>query len=327
MSLMSTKRKLLIPALLFACAVAAATQDAPDPQKDDSQVPTFKVAVKLVNVYCTVTEANGSPVTDLKKEDFSLSEDGVPQNISVFEQESERPISIVLALDVSGSVRKDLKSELDSAHKFISSILRPQDALSLYQFSETVTEIVPFTSRMSRINDGFKEIHLGAGTALYDAVYLGGEALGKREGRKVMVVITDGGDTMSQLKYSEAVRSAQIAEAIVYSIIMVPIEASAGRNTGGEHALIQISKDTGGKYYYADGEVDLDKAFEQISKELRTQYLLGYYSNRRVADSDFRKLNVTVSRKRTPAATDGQADDREALPVRHRAGYYTSKLK
>ena len=109
-----------------------------------------------------------------------------------------------------------------------------------------------------------------------------------------MVVITDGGDTMSKVDYQEAVRAAETAEAILYSIIVVPIEASAGRDTGGEHALIQLSADTGGKYFYASSLSQLDEAFRQISDELRTQYMLAYYPSQRLADSDFRRIQVTV---------------------------------
>lgn len=130
-----------------------------------------------------------------------------------------------------------------------------------------------------------------------------------------MVVITDGGDTMSKVDYKEAVRAAQQAEAILYSIIVVPIEASAGRDTGGEHALIQLSEDTGGKYFYASSMPQLDSAFRQISDELRTQYLLAYYPSQKLSDSDFRRIEVSVNA--APAAGN--------LKVRHRTGYYTSK--
>ena len=118
-----------------------------------------------------------------------------------------------------------------------------------------------------------------------------------------MVVITDGGDTVSQVDYKEALRAAQEAEAIIYSIIIVPIEASAGRDTGGEHALIQISEDTGGKYYYATSLPQLDEAFRKISDELRTQYLLAYYPSQRYSDSEFRQIQVdltNVARGRLP---------------------------
>jgi Ca-activated chloride channel family protein len=276
---------------------------------------TLKVDVKLVNVFVTVTNEHGAPVAGLKKENFTLQEDGKPQNISVFDKESALPLSIVLDIDTSLSTRKDLPLELASARRFAHAILRPIDALSLYGFSEVVNEVVPFTSDLKSIDRGVDRIHLGSATALYDALYLGAQALEPRKGRKVLVVITDGGDTVSRINYKEAVRSAQEAEAIVYSIIVVPIEASAGRDTGGEHALIQISEDTGGKYFYATSVPQLDDAFQKISDELRTQYLLAYYPSQRFSDSSFRRIEVKVD-----AASAGSA-----FTVRHRTGYYTNK--
>ncbi len=110
-----------------------------------------------------------------------------------------------------------------------------------------------------------------------------------------MVVITDGGDTVSKTNYQEAVRAAQEAEVILYSIIIVPIENSAGRDIGGEHALIQFSRDTGGKYFYASGLEQLDAAFRKISDELRTQYLIAYYPGTRLADSEFRRIDIKIN--------------------------------
>jgi len=266
-------------------------------------------------VFVTVTDGHGAPITNLKKENFQLREDSKEQKIAVFNKESALPLSIVLAVDTSLSTRKDLPLELTSARRFAHAILRSVDALSIYQFSEVVDEVVPFTSDLKKIDRGVDRIRLGAATALYDALYLGSRALESRQGRKVLVVITDGGDTVSKVDYKEALRTAQEAEAIVYSIIVVPIEASAGRDTGGEHALMQLSGDTGGKYYYASSLPQLDNAFQQISDELRTQYLLAYYPSQRLSDSDFRRVQVSITG--SPAAS--------GYKVRHRAGYFTSK--
>ena len=276
---------------------------------------TFKVEVKLVNVFVTVTDARGAPVANLEKENFLLKEDGKDQKIAVFSRESAVPLSIVLSIDTSLSTRKDLPLELMSARKFAHTILRPQDGLALYKFSEEVHEVVPFTSDLKAIDAGIERVRNGAATALYDAIFLGSQALSRRQGRKVMVVITDGGDTVSQVNYKEALRAAQESEAIIYSIIVVPIEASAGRDTGGEHALIQISEDTGGKYYYATSLPQLDDAFHKISDELRTQYLLAYYPSQHFSDSDFRRLQVNLTN--SPAGGPYQ--------VHNRAGYYTRK--
>jgi len=293
------------------------TNDSASTSTAQNAGSTLKVDVKLVNVFVTVTDEHGAPVAGLKKEDFALLEDGKPQTISVFDKESALPLSIVLDIDTSLSTRKDLPLELSSARRFARAILRPVDAISLYSFSEIVSEVVPFTSDLKAIDRGVDRVRMGSATALYDALYLGSQALEPRKGRKVLVVITDGGDTVSRVDYKEAVRSAQEAEAIVYSIIDVPIEASAGRDIGGEHALIQISEDTGGKYFYATSVPELDDAFRKISDELRTQYLLAYYPSQRLSDSNFRRIEVKV---------DG-ASTTSPFTVRHRTGYYTTKSK
>lgn len=327
--------------LLGCAAFAQAPQKSENKEQigkdqiNDQQQPTFRVEVKLVDVFTTVTDQKGAPVTDLKKEEFKITEDGVPQKIALFEQQSEAPLSIILCIDASQSVGKDLKVEAEAARKFAASMLRPVDRLALYQFSEIVREVVPFTNDIRKVNRGIQHVRLGSGTALYDAIYLGGQMLAKREGRKVMVVITDGGDTMSSVDYHEAVRAAVQSDALVYSIIDVPIAASAGRNTGGEHALIQLSRDTGGKHYYADSPSSLEKVFQQISRELRTQYLLGYYPIRRPASSDYRHIEVTIARGQNTAVrpADGASEPEDSAEeptgyrVRHRNGYYTSKLE
>jgi Ca-activated chloride channel family protein len=325
--------KILSAILLLAVAVCHAQSGVPKPPwVNDSKSPgpkpstpkpadqnddtTFKVEVKLVNVFVTVTDEHGAPVAGLSKDNFQVFEDGNPQKVSVFDKESELPLSIVLDIDTSLSTRRLLPLELNSARRFAQAILRPVDGLSLYGFSEIVEQVVPFTSDLKTIDRGIDHLPLGAATALYDAIYLGSEALESRQGRKVMVVITDGGDTVSKMDYKEAVRAAQISEAIVYSIIIVPIEASAGRDIGGEHALIQLSEDTGGKYFYATTVPELDQAFRSISDELRTQYLLAYYPDRRLTDSDFRRIEVRL------AGTDSAVN----YKTRHRTGYYTSKI-
>jgi Ca-activated chloride channel family protein len=301
--------------LLLVCAVVQAQQAPVKNPPQAEPAPTLKVDVKLVNVFVTVTDAHGGPVAGLKKENFKLQEDGRDQTISVFDKESAVPLSIALAVDTSLSTRHDLPLEQASAKRFARTIMRPVDALSVFGFSETVLQSTPYTSDLKRIDEGIDHVQLGAATALFDAVYLASRSLGRRQGRKVLVLITDGGDTVSKVDYKEAVRAAEEAEGTVYSIIVVPIESSAGRETGGEHALIQISEDTGGKYYYATSMSQLDEAFRQISDELRTQYLLAYYPSQHVSNSEFRRIQVSVS----------GAPDSASYRVRHRAGYYTFK--
>jgi Ca-activated chloride channel family protein len=307
-------RKSATVILLLACAAYA--QQPPAQTQSTEPEATLKVDVKLVSVYVTVTDAHGAPVAGLQKENFLVQEDGREQKISVFDKESALPLSIALAIDTSLSTRHDLPLEQASAKRFVHTILRPVDALSVFSFSESVSQS-PFgyTADLKRIDEGIDHIRLGAATALFDAVYVASRSLDRRQGRKVMVLITDGGDTISRIDYKGAARAAEEAEALVYSIIVVPIENSAGREIGGEHALIQLSEDTGGKYYYATSMSQLDDVFRQISDELRNQYLLAYYPSQHTSNSQFRRIQVGVS---------GPADA-AAYHVRHRVGYYTMK--
>ncbi len=311
---------LLLAGLLVVVCGAQAQQSAtalgqtkPTPSEPSTKL---KVDVNLVNVFVTVTDAHGAPIGGLTKDNFILKEDGDEQKIAVFDKESALPLSIALGIDTSLSTRHDLPLEQASAKRFAHAILRPIDALSIYAFSEVVRESTPgYTSDLKRIDESIDHIRIGAATALYDTIYLAARALDRRKGRKVLVLITDGGDTISKVDYKEALRATQEAETIVYSIIIVPIESSAGRETGGEHALIQISEDTGGKYYYANSNAEMDAAFRKISDELRTQYLLAYYPSQHTSFSEFRKIDVNVV---------GVAEG-PSYRVRHRAGYYSLK--
>ncbi len=306
-----------VPKPPWASGASPPAKSNPAPTSPAQQpASTIKVNVKLVNVFVTVTDEHGAPMAGLVKDNFELEEDGQPQTIAVFDKESALPLSIVMDIDTSLSTRKDLPLELNSARRFAHAILRPIDAMSVYEFSEVVSEMVRFTSDLKQIDHAIDHPRLGAATALYDALYLGSQALESRQGRRVTVVITDGGDTVSRVDYKEALRAAQEAEAVVYSIIVVPIEASAGRDIGGEHALVQLSEDTGGKYFYATTVPELDDAFHKISDELRTQYLLAYYPAQRLSDSDFRRIQVKLK---------GVSDANYS--VRHRTGYYTTKSK
>ena len=141
---------------ILGCTSASLLAQQPD--------TTFKIEVKLVNVFVTVTDARGAPVSSLEKENFLLKEDGKEQKIALFSRESALPLSIVLSVDTSLSTRKDLPLELMSARKFAHTILRPQDGLALYKFSEEVNEVVPFTSDLKKIDAGIDRVRNGAAT-------------------------------------------------------------------------------------------------------------------------------------------------------------------
>jgi Ca-activated chloride channel family protein len=278
--------------------------------------PTIKVETRLVNVALNVVDDKGSPVGGLGREDFAIFEDGKPQKIAVFEREASTPLSIVLAVDASETVLTSERLEKEAAKHFVNALLREQDELDLMEFSDVVRELVPFTNQKKRIEVGLNGIQRGEATALYDAVYLASQRLSETSAgdgrRRVVVLITDGGDTVKGSDYTRALEQAQRAGAMVYSIIIVPIYADAGRNTAGEHALIQMAQDTGGKYYYVVDPKDLEPAFRHVSDDLRTQYLLGYYAPRRGKDDSYRMIKVRL----TNEALQGKYE------LRYRAGYY-----
>ena len=271
---------------------------------------TLHVDVKLVSVFVNVTDRNGAIVGGLAREDFAVAEDGRPQQIAVFERQSELPLNLTLAIDTSGSVRKDMAEEADAARRFAHAILRPQDQMSVLQFATEVRELTPFTNKVALIDRGLSQLHSDFATALYDAIYLGAERLGPKAGRKVLVLVSDGGDTAKSTTYPQALEQALRNEVMIYSIIDVPIAASAGRDLGGEHALITLAEQTGGKHFYVS-EGGLDNAFTQVSDDLRTQYLLGYYPQHQEPGRNFHRIEVTVPRA---AAQD--------FNIRHKTGYY-----
>ncbi|HMH15949.1 MAG TPA: VWA domain-containing protein [Edaphobacter sp.] len=293
-----------------------ATQSQVPQKNDDGQVPTIRVQTRLVNVALNVVDAKGTPVGGLGRDDFEILEDGKVQKLSYFEKESSTPLSVVLAIDASESVLRDERLEKNAARHFVRALLRDQDELDLMDFSDTVREIVPFTNQKKMIESGLNNLQRGDSTALYDAIYLGSERLSTTSAadgrRRVLLLITDGEDTVKGSRYTQALEEAQRAGAMVFSIIIVPVEADAGRNTGGEHALIQMANDTGGKYYYVQEPKDLEPAFAKVSDDLRTQYVLGYYAPQQGRDASFRRITVRMK-------DEGL---RGKYQLRHRSGYY-----
>lgn len=248
----------------------------------DQNVPVIRAETRLVNVPVNVTDEHGVTVPGLTQDDFVILEDGKPQRIAIFEKESTSPLSIVMAIDTSESVLTQFATERDAAKRFIRNMLRPQDEMDLISFADNVSEVVSFTNNASSIEHGLSRLQRGDATALYDAVYLSSQRLSESRKdatrRRVLVLITDGGDTTKGIRYTQAVEEAQKSGTAIYPIIIMPILSDAGRNVAGEHALIQMAEDTGGKYFYVRDKGDLDRAFAHLSDDLRTQYLVAYYA-------------------------------------------------
>ena len=260
------------------------------------QRSSIRVDVSLVSVIASVLDANNRPAPDLKQEQFEIYEEGKPQKIEVFEPETQQPLDLALMIDSSLSEIKELQFETDAAARFIAQVVRPDDRVGIFEFADTVTQLAGFSGNVPQLQAAVKRVTPGDGTALYDAVYLGSDALGKApsDRRKVLILITDAGETTSRADFETARRAALRAEALIYTIVIRPVKNENGRNTAGEHALETIADSTGGAMYYPDEISQLDAIFERINRELRTQYRLAYYPQPRPPQGTYRSIEVRV---------------------------------
>lgn len=288
--------------LLSAVAVAGA-------QQDDA---VFRSDVQLVRILATVKDPSGALVGSLEKDDFAVRDNGVPQRISVFERQTDQPLSVAVLIDNSGSTAKDLKYETESVTRFLRALLRegnPEDAVALYSFNWQIVKQNGFSRNVPAVERSLRALRGEAGTSLYDAILLASRDIEDRHGRKVLVIVTDGGDTTSHSDFQRAVEAAQLADAVIYPVLVVPIENDAGRNVGGENALTTFALRTGGRVSAASLGAALDQSFDQILRDLRTQYLLGFYPRGVPPGKDrFHTLDITLSKPE--------------LQVKARNGYY-----
>jgi Ca-activated chloride channel family protein len=286
-------------ALLWAAMSLAAQQQGPTkpaPRGGEQGQARIRVEVNLVNVLASVLDKEGRPVPGLPQEAFEIYEEGVPQKIQVFEPETRQPLDLALMIDSSLSTLKELAFEKEAAARFVRQVVRPEDRLAVFEFSDDVTQLTQFSHNVELLQDATRRIEPGAGTALYDAVYLASQALARLGGerRRVIVLVTDAGETTSRADFESARRAALRGEALLYTIVIRPVKSESGRNTAGEHALDTIADTTGGAMYFPDTAPELDHIFEQINRELRTQYRLGYYPEPRPPERSFRKIEVRV---------------------------------
>jgi len=278
--------------------------------RQTDQRGTIRVDVNLVNVLASVLDKQGRPAVDLSRDQFELYEEGKPQKIEVFEAETQQPLDLALMVDSSLSELQKVDFETSAAGRFIARIVRPGDRVAVFEFSDAVTQLAAFSSDVPRLQSAVKHVEPGDGTALYDAVFLGSQALerGGAGRRRALVLITDGGETTSRADFETARRAAVRAEALLYTIVIRAVKNENGRNTAGEHALQTIADETGGAMYYPDELSQLDTMFERIDRELRTQYRLGYYPQPRGPQGVYRNIEVRIKGDYT---------------VRYRKTYYT----
>jgi Ca-activated chloride channel family protein len=288
-----------------ALAWAPPGLSAQEPPPDDFR---YRIDVELVLLSANVFSADGEPITTLEQEAFEVYEDGKLRPIKLFEKSTGLPLQLVLMIDASLSAASELKAEKQALIRFIQQVLQKNDAASLYVLSGKPEPVVDFTAATIRLREGLKAIGVQAGTALYDTVVGVSEKLREREGRRVMVVVSDGNDTTSKEDFQAALRAAQEAEATIFALVVRPIPGESGRNVRGEHALMTLADLTGGRVFFADRVRELDRFFGELNGLLRTQYLLGYQPTPPKLRPEFREIEVRIK----------GAD----YSVQHRKGYY-----
>lgn len=278
------------------------------------QTPTFRAETRMVRLLVNVKDSSGDLVGSLEKSDFTVYDCGVKQQIETFERQTALPLSVSVLIDISASTLKDIASERSSLERFFKALVgsgNPKDAAAVYSFNDSITLLRDFTHNLGRLNASIRNLTSVGSTSLYDAIHFGAEGVSSQDGRHVMVIVSDGGETTSKYRYSDAVKDAQLADAVVYPIIVVPITNDAGRNIGGENALKQIAADTGGRWFYATVGAQLDRTFSDILLDLRRTYLLAYYPHELPKDAPaFHPVRVEMSRAGLRPST--------------RAGYYGS---
>jgi len=284
---------MIFAALIFITAPMRSAAPPVAPQQNQGPI---RVDVELVNVLASVVDKNNRPVGDLTKDDFEVLDEGKKQSISLFEAETHQPLDIALMMDASMSTALDFEAERNAVVRFTKDVVRKGDGLAFFTFSDDVTQRCDFTDDLPKLQLAIAKVKQGAGTAMYDAVVLGSQELGQRklDRRRVIIMMTDAGETTSHSSFETARNAAIASDALLYSIILNPIKNEGGRNTAGEHALQTITETTGGAMFVPEDSAQLDVIFARINRELRTQYRLGFYPDPKPPAGELRHLDVKV---------------------------------
>ena len=332
---------LAIVAILSVAQILAAQQSSSAPstgqkaaqQSDNSQEPTetLKVNVNVVQLFFNVKDKHGALIPNLKKEDFTIAEDGAPQTIKYFTAESNLPLTLGMMIDSSGSQRNVIDMEKEVGGAFLRQILTDKDEAFVISFDITVDLLQDFTRDPHRLQAALNKAKVNVdvtsggipgmgggpvpqggnspGTLLYDAVYLSAhDMLAKEVGRKAMILLTDGQDEGSRLKIQDAIEAAQKADAIVYVLLCADRGFYGGFGYSGEGEMKRLTEQTGGRVINVGNKFDkLRDAFDQIAAELRSQYNIGYTPTNLKLDGTYRKIEIK---------------NKENYKIQSRAGYY-----
>ncbi|HEX5484088.1 MAG TPA: VWA domain-containing protein [Terriglobia bacterium] len=293
----------LCSALTFASGAWAASQ----------QPPVLKVQTEVVNVYAVVRDKKGHLIPDLTQRDFEITEDGVPQQIRYFSRATDTPLTLGMMIDTSPSQQRVLPLEQRQADAFLREVIRPKDLTFVLHFDIGVELLQDFTPDLARLTQAIDETVINGGaqgpvpgtfpssnggaTHLYDAVWLASNDLMKNQvGRKVLILLTDGEDQGSKESLKASLEAAQKSDVMIYAVDIVDRAFYGFGNMGfhGDEVLKEISEKTGGEVIRVTRKKDTSAAFQEIARQLRTQYLLGYTSTNRAHDGTYRKIRVRV---------------------------------
>ena len=289
-----------------------------EPPPAQEQDVSFKINSNLVAVPVSVTDASGEPVRNLAADDFKVEEEGKEQQVVALGEPGKTPVELTLLFDVSGSVYERFQFQQQAASRFLQEVLKPNDAASIFTIGLRPKLVHPRVVGVDKAVAAALAVNpTKEATAFFDTVVEAAQYLGKTAeagSRRVIVVISDGEDTMSENnKLPDALREVQRADCLFYSIN--PSGPSIHLNkisVKGHDGMISLASTTGGAAFLPDGDAALDKVFRQIAAELQAQYLIGYYAPDERADGAFRRITVRVPK-------------RPDLRVRARQGYYAPK--
>lgn len=267
-----------------------------------------KIHADLVSVLITVTDAKGDYFRGLTKDDFQIYEDGIRQEIRDFHDERDSPLSVAFLFDTSGSVRPRREFEKRAAAHFFRAVFRPQDRGALLSVNTDVTIEQEMTNNVERLTSRAMSLEVTKGaTSLYDAVFLAADMLRSANGRRAILILSDGRDTTSHLSFNEALRMAQEKDVVIFVVVSTGEVKSANiRDLGAENAMRAFADQTGGHAYFPDKVEELDDIFSRLAAALHAQYLLTYYSANESRDGKFRSLEIKLKRPElTPHARKG----------------------
>lgn len=271
-----------------------------------------KLRADLVTVVVTVSDSMGNLIQNLNVEDFEILEDGIPQVITTFSRNSETPLSLVMIFDASLSVKNRLWFEKEAFVAFLRAIIRPIDRVAIFSVSTDVVLQQGFTGDIDKLLFAISHISAQGATALYDAIATAAELLKTRPGRRVIIILSDGRDTISRLTLTEALRRVQEADAVIYAINTALTSMPSNQQAWpGQQTLDVLCQQTGGKAFFPRDLTELNPIFDRLANELRVQYVLGFISSNERRDGSYRRLTVRIKK---PGVT-----------ARARAGYHAPK--